>query len=230
MFKRLFSRPDKSKAAAVPPHPGPDADGVSRVIPKEIWDGPQGDFLREIGASPDDASNLMPTPESVQARFAEMRKRQDVFMADINKEMPKSVNLIPWAMIPWSVWQGPHADFLLINDLYAVGPWNMMLLPDDDKGAWVLKLPKHLGGIPEGLVGASNDLIGQVREKLDKAHAETGAAMARGDSSALDSYNEAKDDAIRSVQGIARFLSAKTYGDEAYERHKELFGKALGWV
>lgn len=228
--KGWFSRSDKRKAPAVPPHPGPDDDGVSRVIPKEIWDGPQGDFLREIGASPDDSSNLMPTQAQVQARFDELRGQQDTFMAGINKEMPESVNLIPWAMIPWSVWSGPHADFLLVTcELYPVGPWNMMLLPDDDGGAFVLQLPKHPGGIPEGLESTANKVLGEIREEISQAHAHTGAAIAKGDLSALDDFKRATDEAVGNVQGLAHFLGSETYGEEACERHKKLFADSLGW-
>ena len=36
--------------------PTPDADGVTRVFPKELWDDPKiGQFLREVGFAPDDA-------------------------------------------------------------------------------------------------------------------------------------------------------------------------------
>jgi hypothetical protein len=52
-----------SRSMPLPPHPGPDDDGVARVIPKELWDGPTGALLRTAGMTPDDPGNLVLTQE-----------------------------------------------------------------------------------------------------------------------------------------------------------------------
>ena len=42
--------------------PTPDADGVTRVFSKELWDDPKiGKFLQDVGFAPDDARNILPT-------------------------------------------------------------------------------------------------------------------------------------------------------------------------
>lgn len=48
------------KKYTVPPiyHPGPDADGVSRIIPLELWDGEVGQAMRDAGLSPDVEANV----------------------------------------------------------------------------------------------------------------------------------------------------------------------------
>lgn len=231
MFWRKSSNSRKQNDSDIPPHPGPDADGVERVIPKEIWDGPQGDFLREIGASPDDPSNLRLTQDAVEARFAQLRKDQDAFVASVNKDLPPSATVIPWAMIPWSVWNQQHAEFLLrVCELYPVGPWNMMLLPEDEAGALVLDLPQHLQGVPPGLEDAANHVIGKIRERFSEAHRRTGAALAEGDLSSLDEHGNARDQAVASMCALAQALGSETYGEEAFARHKALFGRTLGWV
>lgn len=230
MFGRRSSGPGKGNAPGISGHLGPDADGVGRAIPKEVWDGPQGDFLREIGVSPDDPANLMPTREGVQARFDKLRAEQDAFVASINEQLPDTAKVIPWAMIPWSVWSQQHADFLLgVCELYPVGPWNMLLLPEDEAGALVLDLPQHLHGIPAGLEDAANRVIGEIREKFSEAHGRAGAALAQGDTSALDDYTKVRNELTANVVGLAHALGASTYGEDAYARHKALFGAALGW-
>lgn len=219
----------KREPSGMPRHPGPDDDGVSRIIPKGFWSGPHGDFLREIGASPDDLSNIIPTQESIQARFDELKRQQEAFVANLNAQMPKSVTLIPWAMIPWSVWNGPHSGFLLATcELYPVGSWNMMLLPDDEAGAIVLDLPKHRGGVPPELERMANSVIGEIRGKFSQVHARIGAALEKGELSALDEYKKPLDEAIAFVRGLAQYLGAHTYGEDAYNRHKALFANALG--
>jgi hypothetical protein len=231
MSKRLFPRSGKGEAAAVPAHPRPDDDGVSRANPGALRDRPPGDVLRTIGASPDDPTNIMPTPESVQAHIEEMRTQREEFLAAINSEMPNSVTLVPWAMLPGKIWSGPHGNFLAVGcGMYPVGPWNTMLLPDDDEGARFLKLPKHLGGFPPDLEAAINDLIGDLRENFAAVHEHTGAAMARADAAALDEFEAARNEARAKLGGLARIMGVTVYGEDACERHRELFGKALGWV
>ena len=58
--------------------PTPDADGVTRVFSKELWDDPKiGNFLREVGFAPDDARNILPKAEDYIALFAAAKKRLD---------------------------------------------------------------------------------------------------------------------------------------------------------
>ena len=231
MFGRGPSGSGKRQAAKLPPHPGPDADGVSRVIPKNVWDGPQGDFLREIGASPDDPHNLMPTQELIQARFDRKREEQEAFLAEVNEQMPEGVSVVPWAMIPWSIWSQQHAPFLLVVcELYPVGPWNTLLLPADEHSSLILNLPQHLRGSPPGLEDAANRVIGEIHEKLNEVHARTADALAEGTLSSMDEHAAAVKQASASVTGLAHALGAQTYGDEAYARHNEVFGAALGWT
>ncbi len=201
MFKRMFPRSGKRGAAADPPHPGPD-----------------------------DAPGIVPAPESVRAHIAEMRAQREEFLAALNEEMPKRVTLVPWAMLPWKIWNGPHGRFLAVScELYPVGPWNTMLLPDDDDGASALNLPKHLGDVPPGLEAAVNDLIGEVREDFAEVHESAGAATALADTPAHDELAATRDAARAKLGGLAGVMGARVYGEDAYARHRELFGKKLGW-
>jgi hypothetical protein len=70
----------------------------------------QGDFPREIGVTPGNASNVMPTQQSVQAKADKLIEDQKQFLARINGSLREKV--VPWAMLPWSIWQQSHANFL----------------------------------------------------------------------------------------------------------------------
>ncbi|MFM7403639.1 MAG: hypothetical protein ACKO1N_05975, partial [Erythrobacter sp.] len=50
-FGRKNAEPVRQLApvAAAMPHPVPDPDGKLRAIPKAIFDGPQGQFLKDLG-------------------------------------------------------------------------------------------------------------------------------------------------------------------------------------
>jgi hypothetical protein len=51
------------------PPPAPDPDGATGVIPKAIWDGPNGAMLRRVGFLPDDPADLALTPERARAHI-----------------------------------------------------------------------------------------------------------------------------------------------------------------
>ena len=64
--------------------PTPDADGVTRVFPSELWDDPKiGTILREAGFAPDDARNILPTAEDYIALFAAAKQRLHRFRAEL---------------------------------------------------------------------------------------------------------------------------------------------------
>jgi len=228
MFGKKHAAYKEKKRSAVPPHPGPDADGVTRVMPKEIWDGPHGDFLREIGVSPDDASNVMPTQQSVQAKADKLIGDQTEFLTRINGSLREKV--VPWAMIPWSIWQQSHADFLLVGlDFYPVHPFNTLLLPETERGELAYGLPRHLGSIPAGLEEAANRLIGNIRDEFEKSHNEVTTQVQNGDLDALKKVDEFRGRAFAQLCVVAHQLGKTTYGEEAFERHKQVWGKTLGW-
>ena len=228
MFGKKHTAYKEKKRSAVPPHPGPDTDGVTRVMPKEIWDGPHGDFLRQIGVSPDDASNIMPTQQSVQAKADKLIGDQTEFLTRINESLREKV--VPWAMIPWSIWQQSHADFLLVGlDFYPVHPFNTLLLPETERGELAYGLPRHLGSIPAGLEEAANRLIGNIRDEFEKSHNEVTTQVHNGDLDALKKVDEFRGRAFAQLCVVAHQLGKTTYGAEAFERHKQMWGKTLGW-
>jgi hypothetical protein len=219
----------KPQPFVIPPLPGADPDGVTRVLPKSLWDGPNGEFLRQLGSSPDDANNVIPTQQSIDAEFARRRQSLDALTGSINASLPTGCSVIPWAMLPWSMWNGAHAEFLLRKNMFQVDAWNTMMLPADEQTASRLKLPQHLRGAPNGLDEGATRLIGEVRAELAKAHEVVTSAMARGVLPDFGAYQAATEKAEGSVRGIAHYLGSAVYGDEAYMAHRQQFGSALGW-
>lgn len=177
MFGKTFGRRRVSQST-LPAHPGPDADGVARVIPKEIFDGPTGAFLREIGFSPDDASNLMPTQHSVQAKANALEAEREDFVAGVNRALPAGCMVIPWALIPYRVWQGERAGFLMLTcDLYPASLFNTMLLPADAASAHTLGLPEHPRGPVDGIDDAAVRFLGELQAEYQASHQASPAPL-----------------------------------------------------
>jgi hypothetical protein len=219
----------RAAASAIPPHPGPDGDGVRRVIPKAVFDGSGGAFLKKLGFGPDDPGNLVVTQELADARFDVRREGQERIRKTINSQLPGDCQVIPWAMIPWSVWKGAHTSFLMSTlDVYPPDLWNTMLLPETELGAAALALPRHPGAVPPGLEPAAAHLIGQIHEQVLTAHRSTTDALARSDMSELAPFADAINGAKAKLMYVAHKLSETTFGAPAMERHQALFGKALG--
>jgi hypothetical protein len=219
----------RAPSPAIPPHPGPDADGVSRIVPKAVFDGSGGAFLKKLGFGPDDPGNLLVTQELADARFDVRGEGQERIRKTINSQLPGDCQVIPWAMIPWSLWKGPDATFLMSTlDFYPPDLWNTMLLPENDLAAAVLGLPKHPGVTPPGLEPAAAHLIGQIHEEVRTAHRRTTDALARSDMSLLAPFADTVNRAKAKMIYVAHKLSETTFGAPAMERHQALFGKALG--
>src|SRR3982751_2177950 len=131
MFGKAFGKRvvTPSSPAAAPGYvpAGPDPDGEMRIIPKAVWDGPNGAKLRQLGLSPDDPANLVLTPQRARALEDAATARMNAVVAKVNAHIP-GVTVAPWAMIPWSVWEGPNAEFLIKSDFMPSSPWNNMLL------------------------------------------------------------------------------------------------------
>jgi hypothetical protein len=219
----------RAASATRPPHPGPDADGVSRLVPKAVFDGSGGAFLKKLGFGPDDPDNLLVTQDLADARFDVRREGQERILKTINSQLPGDCQVIPWAMIPWSLWKGPDATFLMSSlDVYPPDLWNTMLLPENDLTAAALGLPKHPRAAPPGLEPAAAHLIGQIHEQVRTAHRRTTDALDRSDISELAPFADAITGAKAKMMYVAHKLSETTFGAPAMERHQALFGKALG--
>jgi hypothetical protein len=92
--------------------PTPDADGVSRVFSKELWNDPKvGDVLRKFGYNPDDARNVLPTAEDYIALFAAAKERLIARVEAFNREMLVHYSYCraaPFLVIDRTIWDGEH--------------------------------------------------------------------------------------------------------------------------
>ncbi len=233
MMRRSFGKRvvESGPARSVPPYPGPqpDADGETRVIPQAMWDGPRGEMLRDLGFSPDDPNNLALTPERARAKEDAATARMNALVAKVNAHVP-GVSVIPWAMIPWSVWEGLNAEFLIKRDFLPSSPWNNLLLPADAASADFLGLPLHPRAAQPGLDENVAALITELRIEARDEFQTTFAALARGDWSALDRHEAFRNDQFKKLIALTRYVADLVFGSAACARHDELFGFGLSEV
>ena len=116
--------------------PTPDADGVTRVFPRELWDDPKiGKFLQEAGFAPDDARNILPKAEDYIALFAAAKKRLDERTEAFNREMTMRhgyCHAVPFLVIDHTIWDGEHGAFLYAQmNLIGFDEWNVLMLAAD---------------------------------------------------------------------------------------------------
>ena len=214
-----------------PAHPGPDDDGVTRLIPKEIWDSPAGALLRQVGLSPDDPANLAPTPELMQARQDRLDAELITHVETINAQLPPRVKVLPWAMLPWSLWSGPRARFLTVTcERLPSSPANAFLLAADVHSSTILKLPLHPRCVPAEFARVCDRIVGEVEDEFRPQLDAIGARIQTGDTTQLSAFAEKAREAAANVNGVAHAMTAKLFGDAAYQRHRDLFAQALGWV
>jgi hypothetical protein len=208
---------------------GPDSDGESRNIPKAMWDGPHGDMLRQLGFLPDDPKNLALTLHRARAMEDAATARMNAIVAKVNAHV-SGLSVAPWAMIPWSVWQGLNAEYLIKRDCLPSSPWNNLLLPDDAASSEFLGLPQHPRAAQPGLDEQLTRLIDELRLEARDEFDVTGAALSRGDWSALDRHEAFRNDQFTKVFALARYIANDVFGKAVCDRHDEHFGYGLSEV
>jgi hypothetical protein len=133
--------------------PTPDADGVTRVFPKELWDDPElGNMLRELGFAPDDARNVLPTAQDYIALFAAAKQRLQERVEAFNREMTARhgyCNAAPFLVIDHTIWDSEHGAFLYAQmKLVGYDDWNVLMLAADVRTKTVCGLAGHPGTLP----------------------------------------------------------------------------------
>ena len=133
--------------------PTPDADGVTRVLSKGLWDDPKiGPMLRELGFAPDDARNIRRTADDYIALFAAAKKRLQERVDSFNSEMAARhgyCRAAPFLVIDHTIWDGEHGAFLYASmDLVGFDDWNVLMLAADVRTKELCGLAGHPGAIP----------------------------------------------------------------------------------
>jgi len=133
--------------------PVPDADGVTRVFSKELWDDPKiGNLLRECGFAPDDARNILPTADDYIALFAAARKRLEERTEAFNRDMTMRhgyCRAVPFLVIDRTIWDGEHGAFLYAQmKLIGFDDWNVLMLAADVRTKEACGIAGHPGTVP----------------------------------------------------------------------------------
>jgi hypothetical protein len=210
-------------AFASTPRPRPDADGVTRITPKELFDNPEtAELYRRIGLTADSPENIVKTSQDHQAIADRCEGERSAFFARLNREFGHEVG--PWPQIPYSCWQGPHARMLLGTlDMYPAQAFNVLVLPRDEAGAQVYQLPRHPGAVPAGFVELVNAGLEQIESKIREAHKQAMEASARGDNTLVFGFSSVVEAGRRSVSNLANLASIELFGTTAVARSRELF-------
>ncbi len=189
-----------------------------------VWDG-----VQQAGLDPDTQASEGLTPERARAMEDAATAQLDALVGKVNAHIP-GVTVIPWAIIPGSVWEGPNAELLISTDFMPSSPWNNMLLPADPQSAEFLGLPEHprtaIHGLHENLSGLIDQLRDERRDQIEACK----AALPRAGWSAIEQFETYKNDRFQKLFALARHVSGSVFGDAVCARHDELFGIGLSEV
>jgi hypothetical protein len=144
--------------------PTPDADGVTRVLPKDLWDDPKiGSMLRECGFAPDDVRNIRRTEKDYRALFAASKQRLDERAETFNREMAARhgyCRAAPFLVIDHTIYDGEHGAFLYAHmDLIGFDDWNVLMLAADARTMELCDMAGHPGSVPAITQGLTERVI-----------------------------------------------------------------------
>jgi hypothetical protein len=202
MFGRRTSfgtrQPTPAEIRAMPRTP--DADGVMRVIPKEIWDDPKiGNMLRECGFAPDDPRNILPTVDDYIALFDAARKRLEERTEAFNREMTMRhgyCRAAPFLVIDHTIWDGEHGAFLYASmKLIGFDEWNVLMLATDMRTKEACDIAGHPGSIP-AVTEVMTQRVIDWKQRHETALDAYGVTALGGQGITQEQY-EAEKDALR---------------------------------
>jgi hypothetical protein len=180
--------------------PTPDADGVTRVFSRELWDDPKiGKFLREVGFAPDDPRNILPTAQDYITLFAAAKKRLDERTEAFTREMTARYGhcrAAPFLVIDHTIWDGEHGAFLYAQmNLIGYDDWNVLMLAADVRTKELCDIAGHPGTVPAVTEVMTKRVI-EWKQRHDLALEAFGVTAMGGQGITREQY-EAEQDALR---------------------------------
>ncbi len=225
MFEKRQQGSSRTRQTGFSIYPACDADGVRRIIPNSMWDGRLGEQLRALGLSPDGVNNIIADETRSERNFNKKFAEQAAFFEYYNTDPLAGVKVIPFAILPWELWQRDHAAFLLeICDLYPVEAWNTMMLPKDMAGAGTLNLVAHPRGYPKEYVNGCNNVIGEIRDDFIASFRTIERDVKAGNCHSDQRHTILIERTKHTVIEAASTLAAMLLSEENYQRHQTLFG------
>lgn len=171
------------------------------MFPDEVWQGPQGDFLRQLGLDPNDENNLLANGASISARLEEGKRRHEERNALAQRRVEARLagaKVRPFFLIPDPCWQGPSGLFLMTTlELYPYDEWNVMYLAGDERTATALDVAAHPNGNIPAFVEASEKFMAEAQAHMQRAHDDASQTQEFG------AYHEASHDCRDRVKTLA---------------------------
>ena len=185
--------------------PATNTSPQQKIIPDKLWQGKTGDFLRMVGMSPDDASNLVPTWDSVNARIARDKTAHEARWATLNRDIAARTGggaVRPFFLIPDVCWNDEKAGhFLLMTlELSPYEDWNVAFLPADRRTADALNLPMHPNAEIPWIISDSMTFMGNAMARFEQIYAEVGRTQQ------FARFKDQKDDIKDKVRALAKHI------------------------
>ncbi|MFM5948658.1 MAG: hypothetical protein ACKOPM_05415 [Novosphingobium sp.] len=191
----------------------------------------QPTFGRRVVTEPVPAESAIPvlTPERARALEDAATAQMNAIVDRVNAHIP-GVTVIPWAIIPWSVWEGLNAELLISTDFLPSSPWNNLLLPADSRSAEYLGLPEHPRAAIPGLHENIVPLIDELRAERQAQVEACKFALPADGWSAVERFEAHKAERFQKLFALARHVTVTVFGEAVSAQHDELFGIGLSEV
>ncbi len=164
-----------------------------------------------------------------QQRFVALSQTERQVLDDINEQLPENARIMPFSLLPPSVWQSELEARLMSWGLVPIHPYLNMYLPQSEAGNAVLHLPAAPRSYHES---HSEGALREVRRICEAYVERRGPAPdAAAGAEVLEEWLEAEEEqrleAVEGVLMLAEFLARRLLGNEIVERHEGLFGSVM---
>jgi hypothetical protein len=173
-----------------------------RVLPASLWDGANGDLLRQVGMSPDDEHNFVPDAQSLNEQLERGKAEYERKLAEMNARVSArfpGARMRGFSLLPDACWNGKTGDFLMLRlRLFPYEDWNLVFLPTDEGVAEALNLPIHPGRDLPDFVAAAEKLLAQAEMRFQAAVDEADRTQD------FHQFGDAVEDIRDKVRALAR--------------------------
>ena len=198
-------------ASAAPGMAPADSDGISRVFPKELFEGEMGEFLRSAGFSPDAPGNIAQTADTFATMEARFRDELEAFVDKADRAIGNGLSVRPLLLVPETVWQSEYRNFLCATcRLYPADPSNVFFLAGTLQTAKTLGLPLQAKMSTQEAHDFAVQIIGVLGDMYEKASGQEAASIA-----------------YEGAQGLGTVMTVKLFEPPQYEPEHKLFGPLL---
>jgi hypothetical protein len=167
-------------------------------------------------------------PTEVRLKAMECQRQQQMLIARVNRDLPPGCHVLQWNIIPVGLFTSDLGKFLMLAcDFFAFGTSNTLLLPAMPAGEAHLNIPRHPFVTDPAYVMQAQQLIANLRDKVQAEHRRAKTAISSGDLSKVYDSATRQNKYKTELLSLVERMAVSHIGKANWNKHEDLFRAKL---